>query len=97
MPLTCSSLIQAIGAIENALLDVVGKALGVPCSALFGGPVRTELPVYWSHCGSFRVNYHKHLTSPHRDNKPVPPLRYVEGAPSNFPLGCVDNKTKDKF
>eukprot|EP00966_Prymnesium_polylepis_P331489 7387047-Prymnesium_polylepis.2 len=45
---------QAIAAIENSLLDVVGKAYGVPVAALFGGPVRTELPVYWSHCGSFR-------------------------------------------
>ena len=67
--------LQAIGAIENALLDVVGKALGVPACALFGGPIRTELPVYWSHCGSFRVNFHQQLTSPHRGNKPVPPLR----------------------
>jgi hypothetical protein len=37
---------QAVAAIENALLDVVGKALGVPACALFGGPQRTELPVY---------------------------------------------------
>ena len=36
---------QAIAAIENAVLDVVGKNLGVPCCALFGGPIRTELPV----------------------------------------------------
>lgn len=47
---------QGIAAIENALLDVVGKCYGVPVCALFGGPYRTELPVYWSHCGSFRVS-----------------------------------------
>src|SRR3954462_4017179 len=46
---------QAIAAIENALLDVKAKALGVPVYALFGGPVRDRLPLYWSHCGAFRA------------------------------------------
>jgi L-alanine-DL-glutamate epimerase-like enolase superfamily enzyme len=46
---------QAIAAIENALLDVTGKALGVPVYALFGGPVRDRIPVYWSHFGTYRV------------------------------------------
>ena len=54
---------------------MAGKAHGVPVCMLFGGPVRTELPVYWSHCGSFRINFREHLTSPHRGNRPVPPLR----------------------
>src|SRR6267154_2200502 len=39
---------QAIAAIENALLDVKAKDLGVPIYSLFGGPVRQELPLYWS-------------------------------------------------
>ena len=46
---------QAIAAIENALLDVKAKALGVPVYSLFGGPIRHELPLYWSHCGGYRV------------------------------------------
>jgi L-alanine-DL-glutamate epimerase-like enolase superfamily enzyme len=46
---------RAIAAIENALLDVKGKALGVPVYNLLGGAVRTRLPVYWSHCGTYRV------------------------------------------
>src|ERR1700745_1171549 len=46
---------RAIAAIENALLDIKGKALGVPVYELFGGPVRTRIPVYWSHCGTYRV------------------------------------------
>ena len=45
---------QAMAAIENALLDVKAKALGIPIYALFGGPVRDRLPLYWSHCGSYR-------------------------------------------
>ncbi|MCW5746750.1 MAG: mandelate racemase/muconate lactonizing enzyme family protein [Alphaproteobacteria bacterium] len=48
---------QAIAAIENALLDVKAKALGVPVYALFGGPVRDRLNLYWSHCGSYRLNH----------------------------------------
>ncbi len=46
---------QAIAAIENALLDIAGKAYGVPVCALFGGPVRERIPVYWSHFGTYRV------------------------------------------
>ncbi len=49
---------QAIAAIENALLDIAGKACGVPVCALFGGPLRERIPVYWSHFGTYRVrNY----------------------------------------
>lgn len=46
---------RAMAAIGNALLDLKGKALGVPVYELFGGPVRTRIPVYWSHCGTYRV------------------------------------------
>ncbi|MFI5033206.1 MAG: mandelate racemase/muconate lactonizing enzyme family protein, partial [Reyranellales bacterium] len=46
---------QAIAAIENALLDIKGKALGVPVYQLFGGKIRDRIPVYWSHCGSYRM------------------------------------------
>jgi L-alanine-DL-glutamate epimerase-like enolase superfamily enzyme len=46
---------QAIAAIENACLDIKGKALGVPVSSLFSGPYRDRVPLYWSHCGTFRV------------------------------------------
>jgi L-alanine-DL-glutamate epimerase-like enolase superfamily enzyme len=46
---------QAIAALENALLDIKAKALGVPVYALFGGPVRERLPLYWSHCGTYRI------------------------------------------
>lgn len=46
---------QALAAIENALLDVTGKAYGVPVYKLFGGPIRDRIPVYWSHFGTYRV------------------------------------------
>jgi L-alanine-DL-glutamate epimerase-like enolase superfamily enzyme len=46
---------QAIGAIENALLDVKAKALGVPVYELFGGPTRERIRLYWSHCGTYRA------------------------------------------
>jgi len=50
------SIIQkAIGGIENALLDVKAKALGVPVYELLGGPTIASMPVYWSHCGTTRV------------------------------------------
>jgi galactonate dehydratase len=46
---------QALGAIENALLDTKAKALGVPCHVLLGGKVRDRIRVYWSHCVSYRT------------------------------------------
>ena len=55
---------QAIGAIENALLDVKARALDVPVYELFGGPVRNRIRVYWSHCGSYRVNHAEALGTP---------------------------------
>lgn len=48
---------QAIAAIENALLDIKGRALGVPVYALLGGAVRDRIPVYWSHCGTYRSRH----------------------------------------
>jgi galactonate dehydratase len=48
---------QAIAAIENACLDIAAKARGVPVCALFGGPYRDSLDLYWSHCGSFRTRF----------------------------------------
>jgi L-alanine-DL-glutamate epimerase-like enolase superfamily enzyme len=58
---------RAIAAIGNALLDIKGKALGVPVYELFGGPVRRRIPVYWSHCGTYRVRNAEAIG--------VPPLR----------------------
>ena len=48
---------QAIAAIENALVDVKAKALGVPVYEMLGGPIRERLPVYWSHCGTYRARH----------------------------------------
>ena len=47
---------KAIAAIENALLDMKGKALGVGVHALLGGAIREKLTLYWSHCGTYRIN-----------------------------------------
>lgn len=48
---------QATAAIENACIDIAARARGVPVHALFGGPVRDDIELYWSHCGSFRVRH----------------------------------------
>jgi L-alanine-DL-glutamate epimerase-like enolase superfamily enzyme len=48
---------QAIAAIENALVDIKAKALGIPVYELLGGPVRERIPLYWSHCGYVRVRW----------------------------------------
>lgn len=55
---------QAVAAIENALLDIKGKVLGVPVYDLCGGAVRKRIPVYWSHCGSYRARYAELLGVP---------------------------------
>ncbi len=48
---------QAIAALENALVDVKARALGIPVAELLGGPVRERLRLYWSHCGSYRLHH----------------------------------------
>ena len=48
---------QAIAAIENALVDVKAKALGVPVCEMLGGPVHDQLRLYWSHCGTYRLHH----------------------------------------
>lgn len=48
---------HAIAAIVNALLDVKGKALGVPVHSLLGGAIRERIPVYWSHFATYRVRH----------------------------------------
>jgi len=61
---------QAIGAIENALLDLKAKALGIPVYELFGGPHRDRLRLYWSHCGTYRLAWAKDMQ--------IPPLRTLD-------------------
>lgn len=59
---------QAIAAIENALVDIKAKALGIPVYELFGGPVRDRLRLYWSHFGTYRIQHSKIMgTTPLRN------------------------------
>ena len=56
---------QAIAAVENAVLDLKGKALGVSVATLLGGPIRNRLELYWSHCGTYRMGAAaEHLSTP---------------------------------
>ncbi len=55
---------QAIAAIENALLDIKARALGVRVCELFGGPVRDNLRLYWSHCGTYLVAHADRIGQP---------------------------------
>jgi L-alanine-DL-glutamate epimerase-like enolase superfamily enzyme len=48
---------EALGAIENALLDAKARGLGVPVYELLGGKVRDRVRVYWSHCATWRINH----------------------------------------
>jgi len=54
----------AIGALVNACVDIKAKALGARACDLFGGVMREQIPVYWSHCGSYRAIYSDCLDSP---------------------------------
>ncbi|WP_158816898.1 mandelate racemase/muconate lactonizing enzyme family protein [Methylocapsa sp. S129] len=55
---------HAIAAIVNALFDIKGKVLGLPVHALFGGSLRTRVPIYWSRCGTNRVLYSDLMDKP---------------------------------
>jgi len=52
---------QAIGAIENALVDIKAKALAVPVYEMLGGPVRDRFHLYWSHCGTYRARHSERI------------------------------------
>lgn len=52
---------KAIAGIECALIDIKAKALDISVVELFGGPTRENVRVYWSHCGSSRVNNYELL------------------------------------
>lgn len=52
---------KALAGIENALLDLKAKRLEVPVYELFGGAVRDDVRVYWSHCGTTRVRAAHHV------------------------------------
>jgi L-alanine-DL-glutamate epimerase-like enolase superfamily enzyme len=58
---------QALGAIENALLDAKAKTLGLPCYELLGGKLRDRVQVYWSHCATWRINRQPHYEPLVRD------------------------------
>ena len=60
-------LALAMGAIENALLDAKAKSLGVPVYELLGGRVRDRIPVYWSHCATWRIYQPKYYSPPITD------------------------------
>lgn len=66
-PATGGVVSEGIGAIENALLDAKAKTLGVPCYELLGGKLRDSVPVYWSHCPTWRVNHPKFFGPPVTD------------------------------
>lgn len=55
---------HAIAALVNGLFDIKGKAFGVPVYQLLGGAARDRLPVYWSHCGSYRIRHGEMLGKP---------------------------------
>ncbi len=55
---------QALGAIENALLDVKAKSLGISVAEMLGGPVRDKIRLYWSHCGTYRLAWHEEMSIP---------------------------------
>lgn len=66
---------RSISGIESALLDLKGKALGVPVYELLGGKVRDRVRVYWSHCGTYRAEYPSAFdTSPIRSYSDVEDL-----------------------
>lgn len=50
-----SVISKALAGVENALLDLKARALGVAVHELFGGPTRDIVPLYWSHCGTTRA------------------------------------------
>jgi len=53
---------EALGGIENALLDAKAKMLGIPCYVLLGGKLRDRIRLYWSHCATWRIHHPAYYT-----------------------------------
>jgi galactonate dehydratase len=70
-PATGGVVSEGLGAIENALLDAKAKKLGVPCYVLLGGKVRDRIPLYWSHCATWRINHPTYYGPPISDRAGV--------------------------
>ena len=55
---------KAMAGIECALVDIKARALGISVTELFGGPLRDQIRLYWSHCGTTRVRHNKIVGAP---------------------------------
>ena len=55
---------KAIAGIELALVDIAARARGCSVVELFGGPLRENVRVYWSHCGTSRIREHELMGTP---------------------------------
>jgi L-alanine-DL-glutamate epimerase-like enolase superfamily enzyme len=55
---------KGIAGIELALIDIKAKALGISVVELFGGPTRDAVRLYWSHCGTTRMNHWQLMGTP---------------------------------
>ena len=63
------SIIQkAISGIENALWDIKAKSMNCPVNSLFGGDLRKNINLYWSHCGTSRVRASNLIKKPQISN-----------------------------
>src|SRR5438270_789705 len=58
----------------DEVFDVVNTGRGGPVYELLGGPVRDRIRLYWSHCGTYRLQWSKEMQ--------IPPLRTLQD--------CVD-------
>jgi len=95
---------MGISAIDAALLDIKGKALGVPVYDLLGGLVNPRIRTYYTHCGRAKP-FHPDVPPVH-SNADVPACaQYIKGlgfrdVKVNYPLtsedrGDITNATLD--
>jgi galactonate dehydratase len=55
---------QLAGAVKNAMLDLEARSRGVSVHALLGGAKRDRIPLYWAHCGTYRISHSAALGVP---------------------------------
>ncbi len=55
---------RAMAGIECALVDITARSHGVSVAELFGGPTRSRVRLYWSHCGTTRVRHNDLVGKP---------------------------------
>ena len=90
----------AMGTAQAAgVVALAAAARGIPVAALFGGPIRDRIPLYWSHFATYRVRNAAHMGVPPIRSRADVARHAAETAPDGHRYGArlIDNMCSSAF